>query len=146
MSLELRQVTKQVEADVHIHPTDLVLDPSGSFLGGEGHLTGDHGSPIWPVMYVYHNTFLRETPVFRDYYLFGLGAQGLRHNERDVFNNIFVQADRVPGVNFGGMKEAARVREYVQEGIEQANRGEVAPWNSDRIKAAGRQLKQDRTG
>jgi hypothetical protein len=86
-------------------------DPSGSFLGGEGHLTGDHGSPIWPVMHVYHNTFLRETPVFRDYYLFGLGAQGLRHNERDVFNNIFVQANLVPGVNFGGMKEAARVRE-----------------------------------
>ena len=86
-------------------------DPSGSFLGGEGHLVGDHGSPIWPVMHVYHNTFLRETPVFRDYYLFGLGAQGLRHTERDVFNNIFVQMDRVPGVGFVGMTEAARVRE-----------------------------------
>jgi len=86
-------------------------DPSGSFLHGEGHLVGDHGGPIWPVMHVYHNTFLRQTPVFRDYFLFGLGAQGLRQNERDVFNNIFVQMDRVPGVNFGGAKEAANLRE-----------------------------------
>ena len=39
-------------------------DPTGAFLHGEGHLCGDHGSPIWPVMYAYHNTALRETPVF----------------------------------------------------------------------------------
>ncbi|MBW3540773.1 MAG: DUF1565 domain-containing protein [Planctomycetes bacterium] len=86
-------------------------DPSGAFLHGEGHFVGDHGGPIWPVMHVYHNTMLRETPVFRDYYLFGLGAQGLRQTERDVFNNVFVQMDRVPGVSFVGMKEAANVRE-----------------------------------
>jgi hypothetical protein len=86
-------------------------DPTGSFLGGEGHLTGDHGSPTWPVMHVYHNTFLRQTPVFRDYYLFGLGAQGLRNNERDVFNNIFYQENRLPGVGFVGMKTPADVRE-----------------------------------
>lgn len=41
--------------------------------------------------------------------------------------------------------EAMRVRQYVHEGIEQADRGEVAPWNSDEIKAAGRQLKKDRS-
>ncbi|HUG20864.1 MAG TPA: hypothetical protein VMM56_17880 [Planctomycetaceae bacterium] len=86
-------------------------DPTGSYLGGEGHLVGDHGSPIWPVMHVYHNTFLRQTPVFRDYYLFGLGAQGLRNNERDVFNNIFYQEQRLPGVGFVGMKEPSNVRE-----------------------------------
>lgn len=86
-------------------------DPSGAFLRREGHLVGDHGGPIWPVMRVYHNSFLRDSPVFRDYFLFGLGAQGLRHNERDVFNNIFVQSDRMPGVKFGGMKAAAKVRE-----------------------------------
>ncbi|REJ89014.1 MAG: hypothetical protein DWQ34_08155 [Planctomycetota bacterium] len=86
-------------------------DPSGAFLNREGHLVGDHGSPIWPVMRVYHNTFLRETPVFRDYFLFGLGAQGLRDNERDVFNNIFVQMERVPGVGFAGITEPGRVRE-----------------------------------
>lgn len=86
-------------------------DPTGAFLTEEGHLAGDHGGPVWPVMRVYHNTFLRETPVFRDYFLFGLGAQGLRQNERDVFNNIFVQTDRVPGVGFAGIKEAGRLRE-----------------------------------
>src|SRR6185437_9554331 len=48
-------------------------DPSGAFLHEEGHLVGDHGGPIWPVMHVYHNTLLRRTPVFRDYFLFGLG-------------------------------------------------------------------------
>jgi len=85
-------------------------DPTGVYIGREGHLVGDHGGPIWPVMHVYHNTFLRETAVFRNYYLFGMGAQGLRHNERDVFNNIFVQMDRVPGAGFAG-KVAANVRE-----------------------------------
>jgi hypothetical protein len=86
-------------------------DATGAYLRQEGHLVGDHGGPTWPVMHVYHNTFLRDTPVFRDYFLFGLGAQGLRHTERDVFNNIFVQTERVPGTGFAGIKEAGRVRE-----------------------------------
>ncbi|MEA3207048.1 MAG: hypothetical protein QOE70_105 [Chthoniobacter sp.] len=62
-------------------------------------------------MHVYHNTFLRDTPVFRDYFLFGLGGQGLRNTERDVFNNLFVQTAGVPGVGFAGIKEAGNVRE-----------------------------------
>lgn len=86
-------------------------DPSGAYLRGEGHLVGDHGGPIWTVMHVYHNTFLRHTPVFRDYFLFGLGAQGMRNTERDVFNNIFVQSDKVPGAGFAGVKQASDVRE-----------------------------------
>lgn len=86
-------------------------DPTGAFLHQEGHLVGDHGGPTWPVIHFYHNTVLRQTPVFRDSYLFGLGSQGLRQTERDVFNNIFVQTDKVPGVGFIGMKEAANVRE-----------------------------------
>src|SRR6185437_14923790 len=80
-------------------------------LDEEGHLVGDHGGPIWPVMHVYHNTLLRRTPVFRDYFLFGLGAQGLLHTERDVFNNIFVQIDRVPGAGFAGIPRAGDLRE-----------------------------------
>jgi hypothetical protein len=83
----------------------------GSFLHGEGHLVGDHGGPTWPVLHFYHNTVLRRTPVFRDYFLFGLGAQGLRQTERDVFNNIFVQTERVPGVGFAGIKEVGKLRE-----------------------------------
>ena len=81
-------------------------DPTGKYLREEGHLVGDHGSPVWAVMHVYHNTFLRDTPVFRDNYLFGLGVMGLRKSERDVFNNIFLQTQKVPGVNFVAMKDA----------------------------------------
>jgi hypothetical protein len=86
-------------------------DPSGAFLHQEGHLASDHGGPTWPVMHVYHNTLLRHTPVFRDGYLFGLGSAGLARTERDVFNNIFVQSDQVPGIGFVGMTQAANVRE-----------------------------------
>ncbi len=85
-------------------------DPTGAFLHSEGHLISDHGSPIYPVMRVYHNTFLRREPVFRDYFLFGLGAANLRNTERDVFNNLFVQMGRVPGAVILG-KEAGPLRE-----------------------------------
>jgi hypothetical protein len=86
-------------------------DASGAFLHQEGHLVGDHGGPTWPVIHFYHNTVLRQTPVFRNYFLFGLGAQGLRNSERDVFNNILVQAAGVPGVGLAGIKELGNVRE-----------------------------------
>ena len=85
-------------------------DPSGTFLHHEGHLISDHGSPTYPVMRVYHNTFLRRQPVFRNYFLFGLGAVSLRDTERDVFNNVFVQADGVPGAVILG-KQAGALRE-----------------------------------
>lgn len=85
-------------------------DPTGAFLRAEGHLLSDHGSPIYPVMRVYQNTLLRREPVYRDYFLFGLGAVGLRYTERDVFNNLFVQAERVPGTVILG-KEAGNLRE-----------------------------------
>jgi hypothetical protein len=86
-------------------------DPSGDYLRGEGHFVGDHGGPTWPVYHFYQNTVLRRTPVFRNYYLMGMGAQAMRNTERDVLNNIFVQMDRVPGLGFVGMKEAAPIRE-----------------------------------
>src|SRR5207253_2134283 len=85
-------------------------DPTGAFLRSEGHFISDHGSPVYPVMRVYHNTLLRRMPVFRDYFLFGLGAGGLKNTERDVFNNLFVQIERVPGVVILG-KEAGNLRE-----------------------------------
>ena len=86
-------------------------DPTGAFLHHEGHLASDHGGPVWPVMRVYQNTFLRDTPTFRDYFLFGLGAAGTRRTERDVFNNLFVQTEKVPGVGFAGVTEPGNVRE-----------------------------------
>ena len=85
-------------------------DPTGAFLHHEGHLLSDHGGPTYPVMRVYHNTFLRRTPAWRNYFLFGLAGRGLRNTERDVFNNLFVQADRVPGAVILG-KTAGPLRE-----------------------------------
>src|SRR5262249_33546177 len=85
-------------------------DPSGAFLREEGHLIGDHGGPTWPVMRFYHNTVLRRTPVFRDYFLFGLGT-GLRNTERDVFKNSFVQPQRARGVKLLGMSGVEDLRE-----------------------------------
>lgn len=86
-------------------------DPSGEFMRYEGALISDHGGPVWPVLKVYHNTLLRRGPVFRDYYLFGLGAGGLRNTERDVYNNLFVQADKPPGVVIPAGKEPGALRE-----------------------------------
>lgn len=85
-------------------------DPSGAFLHHEGAILSDHGSPICPVMRVYHNTFLRRGPVWRNYFLFGLGARSMRNTERDVFNNAFVQASGIPGAVIYG-KEAGQLRE-----------------------------------
>jgi hypothetical protein len=72
-------------------------------------------------MRVYHNTFLRREPVFRDYFLFGLGAANLRNTERDVFNNLFVQTDRVPGAvilgnDAGPLREGGNLLWGVREG------------------------------
>lgn len=85
-------------------------DPTGNFLRSEGHLLSDHGSPIYPVMRIYHNTFLRREPAWRNYFLFGLAGRGLRNTERDVFNNLFVQMNLVPGVVVLG-KTAGPLRE-----------------------------------
>lgn len=105
-------------------------DESGGFLRSEGHLLSDHGSPTYPVMRVYHNTFLRREPVFRNYFLFGLGAVGLRDTEREVFNNIFVQMDRVPGAVILG-KEAAELREggNLLWGVKEGPTASVSPFD-----------------
>ena len=42
-------------------------------------------------------------------------------------------------------EEAMRVRQYVQQGIAEADKGELSEWDSDAIKAAGRVLKQSRS-
>jgi hypothetical protein len=77
-------------------------DPTGAYLNTMGMLCSDHGGPTWPDYYFYHNTVLRADDSFRDYYGFGMGAQGMRNNRRRTFNNCFVQLTGVPGLNFGG--------------------------------------------
>lgn len=79
-------------------------DPSGKFLNEPTQLVcHDHGSPVHAVYYVYHNTFLLHQKAFRDYYAFCWGGQS-RLTTRRVFNNIFVQVEGLPGLNFTGLK------------------------------------------
>lgn len=67
-----------------------------------GRPTGDHGSPIWEPMFIYHNTFIAGESAWRDYYLLGLGGHGMGANTtRRLFNNIAVHAKGKPGLVFG---------------------------------------------
>ena len=78
-------------------------DPSGAFLNEPTQLVcHDHGSPTHAVFYVYHNTFLLHQKAFRDYYAFAWGGNS-RGTTRRVFNNIFVQVEGLPGLNFTGV-------------------------------------------
>lgn len=81
-------------------PTAADSDPTGAFLNhpSNGILT-DHGSPAQPPYYVYHNTCIMPNNAFRNHY--AMGWAGCMHGTtRRVFNNIFVQVDGVPGLNF----------------------------------------------
>lgn len=78
-------------------------DPTGAFLNSRGMLCGDHGSPIWPDYWFYHNTILRTDPPWRGYYGHGIGGSGTRGNQRAVLNNIFVQAEGIPGLAFSSV-------------------------------------------
>jgi hypothetical protein len=77
-------------------------DPSGAFLNEPTQLVcHDHGSPTHAVYYVYHNTFLMSAGAFRNYYGFTWGSH-TRGTTRRVFNNIFLQVEGLPGLNFAG--------------------------------------------
>lgn len=79
-------------------------DPSGAFLNHatKGVLT-DHGSPTYQPYYVYHNTFIMPDNSFRNYYGFSWGKH-VRGTSRRVFNNMFVQVEGMPAINFALMK------------------------------------------
>ncbi|MCI0460606.1 MAG: DUF1565 domain-containing protein [Gemmataceae bacterium] len=64
-----------------------------------GRLCGDHGSPTWEPIYFYHNTVLADEPAFRNFYGAGWGGH-TRGTKRRVFNNVFVQTEGNPGLNF----------------------------------------------
>ncbi len=75
-------------------------DPSGAFLDEPtAILAHDHGSPTHPIYYVYQNTFLMSQGPWRGYYAFTWGAH-LRGTTRRVFNNLFVQIDKLAELNF----------------------------------------------
>ena len=63
-----------------------------------GRLAGDHGSPTWEPMRFYHNTVVYRTAPFRAAYGCGLG--GHINTKRSVFNNVFVDLEGMPGLEF----------------------------------------------
>lgn len=56
---------------------------------------GDHGSPPWSAMNIYHNTFLMAEPA-RDAAMNALGSNR-DGRPRRVFNNLFIHLARLPG-------------------------------------------------
>lgn len=68
-----------------------------------GKLMGDHGSPPWPAMNIYHNTFVMRGPARTG------GMTSLTHSKpehpRKAFNNVFLHLARLPGY---GLPDADR--------------------------------------
>lgn len=60
-----------------------------------GKVIGDHGSPPWSAMNIYHNTFIAEEPS-RDVAMATLGGSKSA-TPRRVFNNIYLHRERLPG-------------------------------------------------
>lgn len=56
-----------------------------------GRFAGDHGSPAWEPMRIYHNTILAGDPPRYDYGTDGLGRAVVPGTSRRVFNNIICQ-------------------------------------------------------
>ncbi|MCE9532572.1 MAG: hypothetical protein K8T89_15855, partial [Planctomycetes bacterium] len=78
-------------------------DPTGAFLNNHTVMVAhDHGGPTWPVYYVYHNTFIMPDSAFRGYYAFAWGSHTAGTTRR-VFNNICVQVNALPGLNFSSV-------------------------------------------
>jgi len=69
-----------------------------------GRMCGDHGSPIWEPIHFYHNTVVVRDPAFRDYYAAGWG--GHVNSRRWIFNNVLVQLEGKPGLQFDPPSEA----------------------------------------
>lgn len=65
---------------------------------------GDHGSPTWEPMTIYHNTVLLPEQEFRAYYGGGWGGH-TRGARRKIFNNCFVHVLRMPGLNFASAED-----------------------------------------
>lgn len=69
-----------------------------------GRVCGDHGTPTWEPLFVYHNTVITAANTWRNYYGALLGVMGTTGSKRRVFNNMFVQLEGDPGMSFQGTK------------------------------------------
>jgi hypothetical protein len=72
-------------------PSTKVAEPGFS----HGKLMGDHGSPPWPAMNIYHNTVVTLEPQRQA--AMGTLTATKSGNERRSFNNIFHHLARLPG-------------------------------------------------
>ena len=62
-----------------------------------GRFSGDHGSPGWEPLFIYHNTFLDHDPPWRSYYGSGTGKAMGKGTKRRILNNLFWQEQGLPG-------------------------------------------------
>jgi hypothetical protein len=61
-----------------------------------GRSQGDHGSPVWEPLFLYHNTIIAAGPAWRNYYLHGWGQSC--DSVRVLLNNLMAQVAGEPGV------------------------------------------------
>lgn len=80
---------------VHYHWPSGPDDPLG--ITSLGRFAGDHGSPAWEPMWIYHNTVLAGDAPRYDYLTDGWGRAAGKGTQRRVFNNIVCQLHGLPG-------------------------------------------------
>src|SRR5262249_1858452 len=66
---------------------------------------GEHGSPTWEPLYLYHNTVLLLGPEFRQFYAAGWAGH-TQGTQRRVFNKLFVHVAGLSGLDFASAEDA----------------------------------------
>jgi len=69
----------------------------GKEVTSKGRFAGDHGSPAWEPMLIYHNTIIADDVPRNTYGTWGLGNAMEKGTRRRVFNNVVVQLNALPG-------------------------------------------------
>ncbi|HEX4492949.1 MAG TPA: DUF1565 domain-containing protein [Acidimicrobiia bacterium] len=88
---------------------DADLDASGNKAGMlASRMCGDHGSPTWEPLFVYHNTIVTAENAFRNYYGAML-VMGTKGTKRRLFDNIFLQVSGKPGLSFANATDDLQV-------------------------------------
>jgi hypothetical protein len=84
-----------LRAEIRYHQPASPNEPQA--LTSHGRVCGDHSSPAWEPLNVYHNTVLLNTDRVRNYFMAEGTGQGTR---RRVFNNLVVESAKKPGAAF----------------------------------------------
>lgn len=78
----------------------------------KGRFAGDHGSPAWEPMTIYHNTIIADDPATYAYGTYGLAGHSKGGSKRQLFNNIVVQTQGMPGTFFPPTKTTDLQADY----------------------------------